>query len=110
MNHEDNDDLFQRLEADMAADFGGEVVDLDKARAARGESGDSRPVESADTSGTGSADPDGRESGTGDADASGDAVVMVDGPAPSGPGLMERVRGAERRPVRLYVSGRLPAE
>ena len=99
MNHEDNDDLFQRLEADMAADFGGEVVDLDKARAARGESGDSRPVESADTSGTGSADPDGRESGTGDADASGDAVVMVDGPAPSGPGLMERVRGAERRPV-----------
>ena len=52
MNHDDENELFNRLEADMAADSGAdsgaEVVDLDKARSARTESADSasRPTRS----------------------------------------------------------------
>ncbi|MEV5264140.1 hypothetical protein, partial [Streptomyces werraensis] len=54
MNHPDDNELFNRLEAEMAADSGAEVVDLNKARSARGESADpapdSRPTESGDPS------------------------------------------------------------
>ncbi|MEV5078760.1 DUF4262 domain-containing protein [Streptomyces sp. NPDC056159] len=41
MKHPDDDnELFNRLEAEMAADSDGAVVDLDKARSARTESAD----------------------------------------------------------------------
>jgi S-DNA-T family DNA segregation ATPase FtsK/SpoIIIE len=41
VKHPDDDhELFNRLEAEMAADSGGEVVDLNKARSARSESPD----------------------------------------------------------------------
>lgn len=97
MNHADGNDkereLFARLEADLAADSGADVVDLDKARDARTESGD----QSADSA------PDSGASGRGDSAAGGSGdgsgPVMVDGPAPVGPGFMERVTAAKRRPV-----------
>ncbi|MBT2509663.1 cell division protein FtsK [Streptomyces sp. ISL-98] len=89
MNHDDESELFNRLEADMATDAatdsGADVVDLDKARSAR----------------TGSTDPEASES-TGPAPAqsgAGAAPLMVDGPAPVGPGLMDRIKSAKRRPV-----------
>ncbi|WP_329313711.1 cell division protein FtsK [Streptomyces sp. NBC_01262] len=94
MNHDDENELFNRLEADLAADFGGEVVDLDKARAARESANlaaDRSPDSDADSTPTESAD-----SGP---DASADSVALVDGPEPTGPGLMARVRGARRRSV-----------
>ncbi|MGW0736335.1 cell division protein FtsK [Streptomyces sp. NPDC002851] len=60
MKHPDDDELFNRLEAEMAADSqpdsGGEVVDLDKARSARTGSADSTPRESADLDDDESAD------------------------------------------------------
>lgn len=91
VNHEDENELFDRLEADMSdagtPDSGADVVDLDKARSARSESADPTP--------TGSAD-----SGAGESDAeSGDptATVKVDSPAPTGPGFMGRLMGAQRR-------------
>lgn len=94
MNHEEENELFNRLEADLnpnpttdrSPDSEGDpdtnVVDLDKARSARTESGD----------GSGdSYDPEsGRESG----DPS--ARVLVDGPAPVGPGYLGRIMGAKR--------------
>ncbi|MFD3946834.1 cell division protein FtsK [Streptomyces sp. NPDC058579] len=106
MKHPDEEnEFFNRLEADMAADWtvdeGADVVDLDKARTARSESADpstrpgadaspdSRPNESSRTMTDGSADPD----------DDGSASVMVDGPTPTGPGLMDRVRGGKRRDV-----------
>ncbi|MGW3594321.1 cell division protein FtsK [Streptomyces sp. NPDC005167] len=93
MNHDDENQLFNRLEADMATnpetDSGADVVDLDKARSARTESADPTANRSADShprgSGGGSGDPAGR--------------LMVDGPAPVGPGFMDRLTGAKRRPV-----------
>ncbi|WP_327368686.1 cell division protein FtsK [Streptomyces sp. NBC_01217] len=80
MKHEEDDDherdLFAHLEKEMGADSenpGGSVLDFDKHR-----SGGSRPSESADP----------------------DEVTEVDRPGgPSGPGLMDRVRGAKRRPI-----------
>ncbi|MFD8004498.1 cell division protein FtsK, partial [Streptomyces mirabilis] len=62
MNQPDDNELFHRLEAEMTADPGAEVVDLDKARSARDGSAapapdplpDSHPTES----GVESADPD----------------------------------------------------
>ncbi|MFF2065849.1 cell division protein FtsK [Streptomyces sp. NPDC058200] len=86
MNHEDENELFNRLEADLVADFGpapeadpnANVVDLDKARSAR-ESADSRTTESGPESG----DPT--------------DTVRVDGPAPVGPGYLGRLMGAKRR-------------
>lgn len=84
MNHDDENELFTRLAADMAADFGPDsganIVDLDKARTARGGS----PDPTADGS------PDSEE---------GESAVMVDGPAPTGPGLMDKIRGGRRRDV-----------
>ncbi|MFE0627769.1 cell division protein FtsK [Streptomyces sp. NPDC058864] len=69
---------------------------MDKARAARGESGDSGPIPSADQSGD-SAPPQSADS---DADESGDwRRALVDRPDPSGPGLLERMQGAKRIPV-----------
>lgn len=88
MKHPDDDnELFNRLEAEMAADSGGEVVDLDKARSARAESADRSPDSHAGRSGTGSADPS--------------APVMVDQSAPTatGPGYLGRLAGARRRAV-----------
>ncbi|MFI9269812.1 FtsK/SpoIIIE domain-containing protein [Kitasatospora sp. NPDC052896] len=94
MNHEEhepNEDLFARLEADMAADVpadaepdgptgGAAVVDLDKARTER------RP----DTAPAPGDDPDGGPS------------VYVDAPAPKGDVLADRwvtMRAARRRPI-----------
>ncbi|WP_033239576.1 cell division protein FtsK [Streptomyces albidoflavus] len=77
MNHDENDELFQRLEAEMTGppdagppDESGRVVDLDKARRVRAESAD--------------------ESGRRLVDSS---------PAPVGPGYLGRLRTARRRPV-----------
>ncbi|MGW2853407.1 cell division protein FtsK [Streptomyces sp. NPDC001215] len=92
MKHPDDDsELFHRLEAELAADSGGEVVDLGKARSARAESADpiARPAADSepDRSGTESGDPTVR--------------VMVDRPTPTaiGPGYLGRLAGAKRRPV-----------
>ncbi|GAA1173496.1 FtsK/SpoIIIE domain-containing protein [Streptomyces hebeiensis] len=59
------------------ADAGADVVDLDKARSARTESADTPPTEVPDP-----AEP-----------------VVVDGPAPAGPGYLGRLMGAKRRAV-----------
>ncbi|MFE1996497.1 cell division protein FtsK [Streptomyces parvulus] len=88
MKHPDDDnELFNRLEAEMAADSGGDVVDLDKARSARAESADRSPDYHDGRSGDGSADPS--------------APVMVDRSAPTatGPGYLGRLAGARRRAV-----------
>ncbi|MET4922300.1 cell division protein FtsK [Streptomyces sp. PSRA5] len=97
MNHEDENELFNRLEADMtpdptvgrSGDSGADVVDLDKARSARTESADRsadlNAGRSDDESGTGSGDPTRPE--------------LVDGPAPVGPGYLGRLMGAKRRDV-----------
>ncbi|MET9185231.1 cell division protein FtsK [Streptomyces tendae] len=88
MKHPDDDsELFNRLEAEMAADSGGDVVDLDKARSARAESADRSPDSHDGRSGDGSGDPS--------------APVMVDrsAPAATGPGYLGRLAGARRRAV-----------
>ncbi|MGP4004013.1 cell division protein FtsK [Streptomyces sp. 8N706] len=82
MNHEDENELFNRLEADMTGDTGAEVVDLGKVRSARSEPTVPDPGSSATDSPVEASGP-----------------VMVDGPAPAGPGFMDRIRGAKRRPV-----------
>ncbi|MBT2381483.1 cell division protein FtsK [Streptomyces sp. ISL-111] len=97
MNHDDESELFDRLEADMNTpaepDPGGDVVDLDKARTARAESADPTTGPSADPT----PDRSGHESG----DESGDPTepVMVDGPTEVGPGFMGRLMGAKRRAI-----------
>ncbi|MEU7485045.1 cell division protein FtsK [Streptomyces sp. NPDC042319] len=75
MKHEDENELFRRLEADMESGTGAdaEIVDLGKARHARTASGPS--------------------------DGGPEAAVMVDGPDPTGPGFLARLAGAKRRPV-----------
>ncbi|MFJ7302012.1 cell division protein FtsK [Streptomyces sp. NPDC099088] len=92
MKHpDDENELFNRLEADMAADSGGSVVDLDKARSARDQSAAPTtrpdPDPTPDRSGTESDDPTVR--------------VMVDVPAAkaTGPGYLGRLQGARRRSV-----------
>ncbi|MET7516377.1 cell division protein FtsK [Streptomyces sp. NPDC005480] len=92
MKHPDDDrELFNRLEAEMADDavggFGGEVVNLDKARAARTES----------TSPTVDPSPASEPSESGDPQAR----VMVDQktPAATGPGYLGRLMNAKRRTV-----------
>ncbi|MDK1474929.1 cell division protein FtsK [Streptomyces sp. 549] len=82
MNHDDEHELFRRLEADLNTPAGAEVVDLDKARAAREDATAVAPTPDADADRDETAEP-----------------VLVDGPAPTGPGLMERVRGAQRAPI-----------
>ncbi|WP_329117465.1 cell division protein FtsK [Streptomyces sp. NBC_01465] len=108
MKHPDDDnELFNRLEAEMAPDLGGEVVDLKSARTARDQSAtpapDSDPTGSVDSApdsfGAPSPDPTpGPWSGE-----SGDptAPVMVDPPAAkaTGPGYLGRLLAAQRRPV-----------
>jgi S-DNA-T family DNA segregation ATPase FtsK/SpoIIIE len=92
---DDDNELFNRLEAEMAADSGGEVVDLDKARSARAESADPTTRTDANPSADSGPDGSGRESG----DPT--ARVMVDQPTPTatGPGYLGRLRGAQRRAV-----------
>ncbi|MFG3346927.1 cell division protein FtsK [Streptomyces sp. NPDC048018] len=80
MKHPDDDnELFNRLEAEMAADSGAEVVDLDKARAAR------------DTTTPAVVDPTELEG----------ERPLVDLPTPvaTGPGYLGRLAGAKRRDV-----------
>ncbi|MGW8744589.1 hypothetical protein ACWGOC_14755, partial [Streptomyces sp. NPDC055782] len=61
MKHPDDDnELFNRLEAEMSADSGGDVVDLDKARSARAESADRSADSNPAGSGAESADGGGR--------------------------------------------------
>ncbi|MDF3140083.1 MULTISPECIES: cell division protein FtsK [unclassified Streptomyces] len=96
MKHPDDDnELFNRLEAEMNADSGGEVVDLDKARSARAESADPSTRPDSDGPADSGADRSGGESG----DPT--ARVMVDQSAPtaSGPGYLGRLLAAKRRPV-----------
>ncbi|WP_194963017.1 cell division protein FtsK [Streptomyces sp. VN1] len=88
MKHPDDDsELFNRLEAEMAADSGGHVVDLDKARSARAESADRSADSNPDGSGAESADPS--------------APVMVDRSTPTatGPGYLGRLAAAKRRSI-----------
>ncbi|QNA74184.1 cell division protein FtsK [Streptomyces sp. So13.3] len=75
MNHEEENELFNRLEKDLAADSGGEVLSLEKARASRADRADAVATET------------------------GPSVVMVDGPAPVGPSGLGRWMGAKRRQV-----------
>ncbi|MEV8211010.1 cell division protein FtsK, partial [Streptomyces sp. NPDC079189] len=93
MNHDDESELFNRLEADMKAapapDSGGDVVDLDKARSARSESADPTADRSADPLHTRSAAESGDPT----------EPVMVDGPAEVGPGFIGRIMGAKRRAI-----------
>ncbi|MFF5615084.1 cell division protein FtsK [Streptomyces albidoflavus] len=97
MNHDENDELFKRLEAEMTGppdagppDESGRVVDLDKARRVRAESADP----SSDSPAPESADPGAVES----TDESGRRLVDSS-PAPVGPGYLGRLRTARRRPV-----------
>ncbi|MEU0894229.1 cell division protein FtsK [Streptomyces massasporeus] len=100
MKHPDDDnELFNRLEAEMSADSapdsGGDVVDLDKARSARTESADPTARPDADRS----ADSDASRSGAESADPT--APVMVDQPTPraTSPGYLGRLAAAQRRAV-----------
>ncbi|MFF8472447.1 cell division protein FtsK [Streptomyces sp. NPDC015414] len=83
MNHDDDNELFNRLEAELSADSGGDVVDLNAARSARAESADSHPggsvIESADPS----------------------TSLLVDSPTlkAAGPGYLGRLASAKRRAV-----------
>ncbi|MGA4881637.1 cell division protein FtsK [Streptomyces lydicamycinicus] len=87
MNHDDDRELFNRLEADMAADAarqeGAEVVDLGKARSARGAADEAPTPE-----------PTGRP-----AEPDPSARVLVDGPDVKGPGYLGRLMGAKRRAI-----------
>ncbi|MGO1024358.1 cell division protein FtsK [Streptomyces rubiginosohelvolus] len=89
MNHDDEGELFNRLEADMNTpvepDSVGSVVDLDKARSARAESADRSVARSADSRPDESGDPT--------------EPVMVDGPTEASPGFMGRFTGAKRRAI-----------
>jgi S-DNA-T family DNA segregation ATPase FtsK/SpoIIIE len=98
VNHEEENELFNRLEADLIPDPGTDsgpgVVDLDKARSARSKLPDPSPDAGADSPSIESADPV--------ADGSGDShLTLVDRPAPtaSGPGLIDRIRDAKRLSV-----------
>ncbi|MFD4525020.1 cell division protein FtsK [Streptomyces sp. NPDC058470] len=96
MKHPDDDnELFNRLEAEMAPDSGGEVVDLDKARSARGESPD--PTTRPDADPTADSAPDRSAAESGDPTAR----VMVDLPTAkaTGPGYLGRLLAAQRRAV-----------
>ncbi|REE62405.1 S-DNA-T family DNA segregation ATPase FtsK/SpoIIIE [Streptomyces sp. 3212.3] len=96
MKHPDDDnELFNRLEAEMAADSGGEVVDLDRARSARQESTDPTIRPGADRSPDSIPGESGRES------ADPNTAVLVDSPTlkAAGPGYLGRLAAAQRRPV-----------
>ncbi|MFF8478758.1 cell division protein FtsK [Streptomyces sp. NPDC015414] len=100
MKHPDDDnELFNRLEAEMTADTGpdsgGEVVDLDKARSAREQSADA----SAPTRDGKSVDLPGHESGEESADPTRRVMVDQSAPAVAGPGYLGRLAAAKRRDV-----------
>ncbi|MGW0282113.1 cell division protein FtsK [Streptomyces sp. NPDC003236] len=96
MKHPDDDsEFFNRLEAEMAADSGGEVVDLGKARSAREQSADP----SAQTRVGQSADSSGQESGEGSADPTRRVMVDQSAQAVTGPGYLGRLAAAKRRDV-----------
>ncbi|MFD7978815.1 cell division protein FtsK [Streptomyces sp. NPDC059071] len=81
MKHPDDDkELFTRLEAEMAAEGGAEVVDLDKARAARDTTTMPDPLDSPG--------PEGER-----------PYVDLPTPAATGPGYLGRLAGAKRRDV-----------
>ncbi len=82
MNHEDENELFQRLESEMAEEQSGRVLDFGKARSARAASAEADSA-SANDPDEAASEPD-------------EGPVMVDPPKISGPGLMERIRGARR--------------
>ncbi|MGW7083314.1 cell division protein FtsK [Streptomyces sp. NPDC054871] len=104
MNHPDENELFNRLEAEMIdgpdADSVGKVVDLTSARTARTGSPDPVPDSDADRS-PDSAPPESADSprDTGDDESGPGSAVMVDTPGPAGPGLMDRIRAAKRQDV-----------
>ncbi|MFC9844329.1 cell division protein FtsK [Streptomyces sp. NPDC060223] len=95
MNQPDDNELFNRLEAEMSADSGGEVVDLDKARSARVGSAD--PTARPDTDQSADSAPDRSAAESGDPTPR----VMVDLPTvkATGPGYLGRLLGAQRRAV-----------
>ncbi|MGI5377097.1 cell division protein FtsK [Streptomyces sp. CA-251387] len=96
MKHPDDaNELFNRLEAEMNADSGGEVVDLDKARLARAESADPTIRPDADPSADSAPERSGRESG----DPTARAMVDQSAPTATGPGYLGRLAGARRRAV-----------
>ncbi|WP_030648437.1 MULTISPECIES: cell division protein FtsK [Streptomyces] len=96
MKHpDDENELFNRLEAEMGADSGGEVVDLDKARSARAGSTDPTTRPDSDPS----ADPENGRSGTESADPTVRAMVDQPTPTAAGPGYLGRLVAAQRRPV-----------
>ncbi|WP_445279918.1 cell division protein FtsK [Streptomyces sp. DSM 118148] len=96
MKHpDDENELFNRLEAEMSADSGGEVVDLDKARSARAGSADPTTRPDSDPS----ADPENGRSGTESADPTVRAMVDQPTPTAAGPGYLGRLVAAQRRPV-----------
>ncbi|WP_019354730.1 hypothetical protein [Streptomyces sp. AA1529] len=90
MNHDDENELFSRLESEMADDGpAAEVLDLSKERSSR-----TTPTESGD----GGAAPGPTEAAEGSGDPS--ALRLVDRVGKeSGAGFLDRVRGAKRRPV-----------
>ncbi len=92
---DDENELFNRLEAEMSADSGGEVVDLDKARSARAGSADPTTRPDSDPS----ADPENGRSGTESADPTVRAMVDQPTPTAAGPGYLGRLVAAQRRPV-----------
>ncbi len=92
---DDENELFNRLEAEMGADSGGEVVDLDKARSARAGSTDPTTRPDSDPS----ADPENGRSGTESADPTVRAMVDQPTPTAAGPGYLGRLVAAQRRPV-----------
>lgn len=99
MKHPDDDnELFNRLETEMTADpstdSGGDVVDLGKARTARGESPDPAPNPSADSAPPQSADPEPTESGD-----SPSTLVDQKVPTVSGPGVIDRIKNSKRLDV-----------
>ncbi|WP_030235639.1 cell division protein FtsK [Streptomyces sp. NRRL S-455] len=96
MKHPDDDnELFNRLEAELAADSGGDVVDLNAARSARAESADPGARPDADRS------ADSRTGGSGIESADPSTPVSVDSPTlkATGPGYLGRLAGAKRRAV-----------
>ncbi|MDQ1068792.1 cell division protein FtsK [Streptomyces canus] len=96
MKHpDDENELFHRLEADMAADSGGEVVDLDKARSARDQSADPTARPDSDPSADSVPDRSGGESG----DPTARRLVDLPSAKAAGPGYLGRLLAAQRRPV-----------
>ncbi|MFF9767467.1 cell division protein FtsK [Streptomyces sp. NPDC014636] len=103
MKHPDDDnELFNRLEAEMTAASDGDVVDLDKARSARTESADHAPDASSDSGPDRKGDPQPTESADpSEAESDDSRTPLVDRPASthSGPGLIDRIRDSKRLDV-----------